>query len=103
MSGSKVLSLLGLARKAGFVKSGEFSSESLVKSGKAYLVLLASDASDNTKKKFTDMCRYYEVPVRVLDCTKEELGKCIGQEMRTSAAVSDEGFAKAILKRIQTD
>ena len=48
------MSYLGLATRAGKVQSGEFSTEKSVKSGKAALVLVAGDASDNTKKKFTN-------------------------------------------------
>ena len=62
MSIRKELSLLGLAAKAGKVVSGEFATENAVKSGKAFLVLTAEDASNNTRKKFNDMCTYYEVP-----------------------------------------
>ncbi len=50
MPKDKVLSLLGIAQKAGRVVSGEFSVEKAVKEGKACLVLVAKDASDNTKK-----------------------------------------------------
>ena len=55
---SKVLSMLGLAAKAGKVASGEFSTEKEVKSGNACLVIVAEDASDNTKKMFRNMCKY---------------------------------------------
>ena len=60
---NKVLSLLGLATKAGKIASGEFSTEKSVKSGKGFLVLVAADASENTKKKFRDMCKFYKVPM----------------------------------------
>ena len=49
---NKILSLVGLAMKAGKVVSGEFSTEKAVKEGKASLVIVAEDASDNTKKLF---------------------------------------------------
>ena len=45
---NKVLSLLGLATKAGKIASGEFSTEKSVKSGKGFLVLVAADASENS-------------------------------------------------------
>ena len=45
----RVLSLVGLATKAGKTASGEFMTESVTKSGKAALVIVAKDASDNTK------------------------------------------------------
>ena len=50
--------MIGLATKAGKVASGEFSVEKMVKSNKAYLVIVADDASDNTKKMFTNMCTF---------------------------------------------
>ena len=52
MQRDKVLSLIGLAMKAGKCASGEYMTESETKSGKAYLVVVAADASENTKKKF---------------------------------------------------
>ena len=63
MSLNKQLSLLGLAMKAGKVVSGEFAVEKYVKEGKAHLVLVAEDASKNTKKSAHDMCVFYKVPL----------------------------------------
>ena len=63
MKRDKVLSLIGLAMKAGKCASGETMTESETKAGKAFLVIVARDASDNTKKKFRDMCKYYRVPI----------------------------------------
>ena len=86
MNISKELSLLGLAAKAGRVVSGEFATEKAVKAGKARLVLVAGDASDNSRKKFSDMCAYYKVPVYFVG-TKEELGGAIGKDYRASLGV----------------
>ena len=44
--------MLGIATKAGKTVTGEFSTEKAVKEGSAYLVVVAGDASNNTKKKF---------------------------------------------------
>ena len=66
MKRNKVLSLLGLATRAGKIKSGSFLTEQAVKAGKAYLVLIAGDASENTKKKLSNMCSFYEVPAQIL-------------------------------------
>ena len=63
MNQNKILSLIGLATKAGRTVSGEFSTEKEVKSGRAALVIVADDASDNTKKKFKNMCDFYHVPI----------------------------------------
>ena len=69
----KYLSSLGLAEKAGRVMSGELMTEKAVRSGKAKLVFVASDSSDNTKKKFTNLCDHYNVPVYFPD-TKDVIG-----------------------------
>ena len=97
---NKVLSLLGLATKAGKVASGEFSTEKSVKTGKGFLVLVADDASQNTRKKFQNMCDFYEVPIYFI-ANKEELGRFCGKEFRASLAVQDENFAQAMLKELQ--
>ena len=81
--------------KAGRIASGEYGVEKSVKEGRAQLVILAEDASGNTEKKFTDMCRYYRVPVFTYK-KKDELGWMIGKEQRACLAVEDAGFAKAI-------
>lgn len=96
---NKIYSLLGLAQRGGHVASGGFMVENSVKSGKTHLVIIAGDASENTRKKFSDMCAYREIPV-VIFGTKEELGHAIGKEMRVSIAVTDHGLAGAILKQM---
>ena len=58
----KVLGSLGLAMKAGDVVSGEFMTEKAIREGIARLVIVAKDASGNTKKKFADSCHFYHVP-----------------------------------------
>ena len=97
----KILSLFGLAARAGKIASGEFQTETAVKSGTAFLVVVAEDASENTKKLFSDKCSFYNVPIITLG-TKEELGHSIGKEFRASLAVLDEGFASAVMKKIES-
>ena len=96
---SKILGLLGLATKAGKAKSGEFSTEKSVKSGRARLVIVAEDASENTRKMFENMCRYHHVSVSFFG-SKEELGRAMGKEMRASLAVEDQNLAQAIGKQM---
>ena len=75
-------------------------SSSAVKSGKAALVIVSEESSDNTKKKFQNMCDYYEVPVYFYG-GKEELGHAMGKEFRASLAILDEGLAKSIEKNLK--
>ena len=100
MKQDKALSMMGLAQRAGKVVSGEFSTEKAVKTGKAWLVVVAGDSSDNTKKMFTNMCEFYQVPVYFYS-DKEALGHAIGKEFRASLAILDENFSKQIIKHIE--
>lgn len=85
--------------KAGKVASGEFSTEKAVKTGKARLVIVADEASANTKKKFQNMCLYYKVPCYLFG-EKTELGKAIGKEFRASLAILDENLGQAIEQQL---
>lgn len=102
MKTDKVLSMLGLATKAGKTVSGEFSVEKAVQTGKACLVIVADDASDNTKKKFTNKCEYYQVPVAFYS-DKVQLGRAMGKEQRSTMALLDEGFANAVLQKLKLE
>ena len=99
---NKALSLISLATKAGKTASGEFCTEKEVKTGMAALVLVAEDASENTKKKFQNMCEFYEVPIYFYG-DKDTLGHAMGKEFRASLAVTDPGFAKGIAKHIEAE
>lgn len=92
--------MLGIAAKAGGVASGEFSTEKAVKDGRAYLVIVAADASENTKKNFRNMTDFYEVPMYLYG-DKETLGHFIGKEFRASLAVTNEGLAHSIEDKLK--
>jgi ribosomal protein L7Ae-like RNA K-turn-binding protein len=96
----KAFSLIGIARKSNNIVSGEFQTEKAVKASKAALVIVAEDASNNTKKKFTNMCTYYKVPIYFCGL-KTELGHWMGKDIRASLAVLDEGLADAIIKQLR--
>jgi len=100
LTNNKVMSLLGLATKAGKLASGEFMAEKTIKEGKALLCLVAGDASDNTKKMFRNMCEYRKVPMYVFG-DKLSLGHDIGKEMRVVVTVLDAGFRDAIVKQLE--
>lgn len=85
--------------KAGKLVSGEFQVEKAVKEMKTYLVVIAEDASENTKKHFSDMCQFRDIPIRFFG-KKEQIGQTIGKAYRASIAVTDEGFAESILKKV---
>jgi ribosomal protein L7Ae-like RNA K-turn-binding protein len=92
--------MLGLAMKAGKVVSGEFATDKGVKTGKARLVIVSENASENTKKMFSNMCEFYKVPIYYYG-TKDELGHAIGKAMRSSLAITDENFANTLIKHLE--
>ena len=96
----RVLSLLGIAARGRNLVSGEFAVEKAVKERKAFLVIVAHEASDNTKKKFRNMCEFYEVPIAEYG-TKDSLGHAIGKEERSSIGITDQGLSNGILKLIE--
>ena len=102
MGQSKVLSMISMATKAGKTASGEFCTEREVKSGGAALVIVAGDASDNTKKKFKNMCDYYHVPICFYR-DKDTLGHAMGKQFRASLAILDQGFAKGIRESMDAE
>lgn len=92
----RIYSLLGLARRAGKITSGESQIEVMLKKGKGYLLILAEDAP-GTHRKYTQWAEDLRLPVLIAG-TKTGLGIAIGLSPRSTILVMDDGFAKAILK-----
>lgn len=92
---SRVYQMLGIATKAGKTRSGSYLAEDAVRGRKARLVLIAEDAEGNTRKRLEDKCRFYQVPVQYYG-TKADLGKSMGQGIRSCVAVTDAGLADRI-------
>ncbi len=101
MEQDRLLRLLGLAQRAGKVKSGNFAAEESVKKGACRLLLISRDTSDASKKKLRNMCEYYDT--RYMEYSeKESLGHAIGKEMRSVVAIEDDGFAGSILAMLES-
>ncbi len=91
----KILNNLGLAMKSGSVTAGiEIVIEGM-RHGNVYLVFLATDASDNAKKKINDKAKFYNVEV----CEKYsslELSNAIGKNGRMVLGITNKGFVKIL-------
>lgn len=97
--GDLALGLIGLATKAGKTITGAQACEAAIKNDKAGLVLLAADASDNTKIPITRLCGYKGIKLREF-ADKENLGKYTGSQFRAIIIIKDAGFAEKILELI---
>lgn len=93
---TKALNLLGLALRARKLESGSPTVLTNIRNKNAKLVVIAEDASPNTKKQFLDKCDYYEIPSYIV-FSKAEISKAIGKE-RTVCAFTDNGFAQSFKK-----
>ncbi|EJL39369.1 putative ribosomal protein YlxQ [Brevibacillus agri] len=91
----KAAQLLGIAMRARKIVTGEELVITAVRNGQARLVLLASDASDNTAKKVKDKCSYYGVSC-VTTGDRYSLGHAIGKDGRVTVAVTDGKLAESI-------
>lgn len=96
----RALSLLSISQKAGKVSSGELSCEQALQKEQSYLIILAEDASVNTKKKFTNKAYFYNVPVAIFS-HKEELSRTIGKVNRSVISINDFGLANKIKEYIK--
>ena len=95
----KVFQLIGLSKRAGKLVSGAYAVEQSIKSSKAQLVIISQDASLNTMKKFTEMCRHRKIDIIKLG-SKQDLGQSIGKPARTLLAITDLSFKDLILNEL---
>ncbi|MGM8214511.1 YlxQ family RNA-binding protein [Bacillaceae bacterium W0354] len=93
------LNLLGLAYRANKILLGEDSIIKDLQSKKVKLLIIAHDASSNTRKKLTDKCKSYSTPYKIVG-TRDELSHAIGKQNRVAFAILDEGFANKLLQLI---
>lgn len=95
MNKVQVMQLLGLAARARKIISGEELVVKEIRNGNAKLVLVASDAAQNSSKKIIDKCMYYNVEYHVFG-DRYDLGHATGKESRVALAITDSGFAKKL-------
>jgi ribosomal protein L7Ae-like RNA K-turn-binding protein len=93
------LGFLSIARKAGRLESGEDPVSAALASGKARLLLYASDASPRTVKWVRRDAGEKGIPVLRLDHNKEALGAAIGRSPTAVIAVTDKGMAEVLVRR----
>lgn len=102
---ARLLSALGLCAKAGKLIYGvPMICEALRRGGKnaPVMVLESSDTSENTHKKISDKCSYYNTELVRLNSTGEELAAAVGKTSSLAAvAVTDENICRLVEKNIR--
>ena len=100
MANDPILHLLGLAKKAGRLEIGEEPVGALCRARHARLILLASDAAPNTRRRCAHFGEIGNVLWLELPATKAELGFCLGRTSCAMLALSDAGFAASIVEKL---
>lgn len=92
----KVYSMFGLCMKAGMLAYGSDMCEEKIKYNKVHMIIVAQDASDNTKQRFKKLCKndiaYEEYG------TIDEIGRSIGKPNKAVIGIMNEDFSKNIKK-----
>ena len=96
--GDRALGLLGLMRRANALQVGETNTGDAAKAGKAKLILLALDASDNAVHRAEGFTYGRNVTLVTLPYDKAELSSALGLPGCSMAAVTDIGFANAFME-----
>lgn len=94
-----LLTLMGLALRAGKLAVGEEPVRLALQEGRARAVYLAADASERTHRKLAP--KLGEVPLCPIASSKAELGRALGRESCAICAVTDKGFARSISQRLE--
>ena len=99
----KALNYLSLARKAGLAELGEEPVGAAARAGKAYVILVASDAGDHTWRRAKAFAAGTDQQCIRLDCTKEEMGFVVGRQSLAIAAITDVRLALAMVEALGED
>lgn len=97
---SKSLNYLSLARKGGMAELGEEPVGDISRTGKAYAILVASDASEHTWRRAKAYAAGTEQQCVRIPYSKAEMGEAIGRESLAIAAITDAPLALAMLQSL---
>lgn len=100
MMPDKALNYIGIMRKAGACATGETDSGAACRGGKAKLLLLAADASENARHRAEGFVYGRGVPLVTLPYDKADLAGILGRGATSMLAVTDLGLADAIVKAL---
>jgi ribosomal protein L7Ae-like RNA K-turn-binding protein len=106
INNKKLFGFIGIAMKAGKIISGTNLTAETIRSQNSqkkvpHLVIIASDASENSKKRIINCCVHYNVKYYETDVQSETLAHIIGKKSSISViAVTELNLAKEIEKII---
>ena len=96
----KALNYLALARKGSMAELGEEPVGAITRTGRGYLILVASDASDHTWRRAKSFAAGTEQQCIRVRFTKDELGFAVGRTSLAIAAITDCAMALALVNAL---
>ena len=96
----KALNFLALAKKGRMAELGEEPVGAITRTGKGYLVIVASDASDHTWRRAKSFVAGTNQQCIRVNFTKEEMGFVVGRTSLAIAAITDCPLALALVKAL---
>lgn len=95
-----ILSMLGLAHKAGKVEIGEEPVGSAARAKKARVIFLAEDAASSTRRRAKSFAETGSCILLPIPAEKDDMGQVLGRTSCAMCAVTEIGFASAIVKKL---
>lgn len=96
----QIEALLGFAAKSGKIVAGDNAAKDKLKKGNIYLIILASDASQELRDYYVYNSEKHKIPL-VSSGKKLELGLAIGKSQRGVIGITDKQLAGSIVKLIK--
>ena len=96
----KAMNYLSLARKGGLAELGEEPAGAAARAGKAYLILVAEDASDHTWRRALSFAAGTDQQCVRIPATKDRMGQAIGRQALSIAAITDPSLALALISAL---
>ena len=95
-----ILSMLGLALKAGRVEVGEEPVGAAARAKKARVIFVAQDAAPSSVRRAQSFARTGSTLCVTLPAGKDTLGSSLGRTSVAMCAVTDIGFAESLVKKL---
>ncbi len=95
-----MLHMIGMAKRAGRLEIGEEPVSTACHGHHARLVLVASDTAENSLRRVAQFAEMGNAPLVPLPCTKGELGMALGRASCAMIAITEVGFASAVMKQL---
>ena len=95
-----MLSMLGLAKKAGRVEIGEEPVGAAARAKKARVILVAQDAGPSSQRRAFSFAEAGACLCLTVPADKDALGRALGRTSVAMCAVTEIGFAGAVVKKL---